>query len=173
MRTKSLIPAAAVVFAASLALAAPASAAVTFDSATGTGFVGKGDVQTAFGWNNPALQSKAKDLSFTYSTTDTYEAVCSWTTGEGTRGEKTHNVDHKKKTALSSTVAYDARVKNQITGFILSGSGATTTTGGEVPLIDGPCMGNPGHDGTWTSVDLTGSTGGLYLVHAGTAVLLQ
>ena len=29
-----------------------ALASVTFDSATGKGFVGKGDVQIAFNWNN-------------------------------------------------------------------------------------------------------------------------
>src|SRR5918996_4693526 len=36
-----------------------AFALVTFDPSTGTGFVGKGDVQTAFGWNNKQLQNNA------------------------------------------------------------------------------------------------------------------
>ncbi|MEV7181816.1 hypothetical protein, partial [Kitasatospora sp. NPDC093679] len=46
---------------AAIALGAtPASAAAGFDAATGTGFVGKGDVQTALGYNNAALQ-KAVD----------------------------------------------------------------------------------------------------------------
>jgi Spy/CpxP family protein refolding chaperone len=31
-------------------------AAVTFNPSTGIGFVGKGDVQNAFGWNNADLQ---------------------------------------------------------------------------------------------------------------------
>jgi hypothetical protein len=38
---------------AALLLVLPAAASVNLDPATGTGFVGKGDVQSAFGWNNP------------------------------------------------------------------------------------------------------------------------
>lgn len=54
--------------------AAPARAAVTFDptcsltASNGTGkcgFVGKGDVQFALGWNNDKLQKGAKNLTFT------------------------------------------------------------------------------------------------------------
>lgn len=44
---------------AAATLATVAIAAVTFDPVTGTGFVGKGDVQTAFGWNNQQLQQNA------------------------------------------------------------------------------------------------------------------
>jgi len=36
--------------------ATPALASVTFDSTTGKGFVGKGDVQTVLGYNNAALR---------------------------------------------------------------------------------------------------------------------
>jgi hypothetical protein len=32
---------------------------VTFNETNGTGFVGKGDVQVAFGWNNKQLQTNA------------------------------------------------------------------------------------------------------------------
>jgi opacity protein-like surface antigen len=51
--------------AAGIALATistAAVAAVTFDPATGTGFVGKGDIQLAFGWNNKAAQDNATAL---------------------------------------------------------------------------------------------------------------
>jgi hypothetical protein len=41
-----------------LATAGAAFAAITFNPDDGTGFVGKGDVQEAFGWNNHALQAK-------------------------------------------------------------------------------------------------------------------
>ena len=55
-----------------MALATTAQAAVTFDPETGTGFVGKGDVQVAFGWNNAQFQANATGLSFAYvATTDT------------------------------------------------------------------------------------------------------
>jgi hypothetical protein len=158
---------------ATLMFASIASAAVTFDSATGTGFVGKGDVQLAFGWNNSQLQKNAAGIAFTYNATDTYEAVCTFVTGEGTRGERTHNVEHNKRTGVKSVITYDARVRNQITGFTLTGLGETTTTGGSVPVVGGACMGNPGHDGEWSSVTLTGSTGGLYVSYEGTSKFLQ
>jgi hypothetical protein len=158
--------------AAVLAVAGPATAAVTFDSATGKGFVGKGDVQLAFSWNNAQLQKNASGVTFSYNATDSYEAVCTFTTGEGTKGEKTHNVDHKRSTVVASTIAYDPRVRNQITGFNLNGFGVTTSTGA-VPVVDGPCMGNEGHDGTWSSVTLVGSSGGLYVNYGGASVLLQ
>ena len=41
-----------------LAFASAANAAVTID-ATGKGFVGKGDVQTALGYNNTQMQANA------------------------------------------------------------------------------------------------------------------
>ncbi|HSK25425.1 MAG TPA: hypothetical protein VK894_00765, partial [Jiangellales bacterium] len=41
-----------------------AQAAVTFDAATGEGFVGKGDVQLALGYNNKQLQDNAGSLEF-------------------------------------------------------------------------------------------------------------
>lgn len=171
MRKTFLTAAAATAFAASLALAAPATAAVSFDPGTGTGFVGKGDVQTAFTWNNQQLQKNASGVSFSYESADNYSAVCEWITGEGTRGQKTHDVTHKVSTSVASTIAYDPRVKNQITGFNLNGLG-TTTSSGTVPVVDGPCMGNSGHGGTWTSVELTSSSGGLYVTYSGTSVQL-
>jgi hypothetical protein len=152
--------------AATVLLAGPASAAVTFDPATGTGFVGKGDVQLAFSWNNADLQSNAKSVAFSYEVTDTYEAVCTFSTGK-----KVHHIDHKVKSVVASTVAYDLRGKNQITGFTLTGLTGTTSDD-EAPVVTGPCMGNEGHEGTWTAVEKTGSVGGLSATFATTTVLL-
>ncbi|MGY4645795.1 hypothetical protein [Cellulomonas sp. URHB0016] len=45
--------------------AGAAQASVTLDAASGAGFVGKGDVQTALGWNNAVLQKNAESLTFT------------------------------------------------------------------------------------------------------------
>ncbi len=165
---------AATTFAATLALAAPATAAVTFDPATGEGFVGKGDVQTAFAWNNHQLQGNASGLSFTYESEATYDAVCQFVTGEGKRGEQTHTVSQKKKSSLESTITYEARAKNQITGFKLAGFGSTTTTG-TVPTLGGACLGQ-GANGTYISVTEVGSeSGGLYVNHTdlGLSSLLQ
>jgi hypothetical protein len=151
-------------------LATPAFAAVTFDPSTGTGFVGKGEVQRAFTWNNKQLQDFARGVSFSYDTTDSYSAVCTWTTGEGTRGERTHNVSHKFSSVALSAVDADPRQtkgqKQQFTGFILSGFGPTSETG-SAPVVGGPCMGNQGRHGVWSSVTPTGSTGGLWVRHDG------
>ena len=50
-----------------LAFASSANAA-TLDATTGAGFVGKGEVQSAFGWNNAKMQG-ATATGFTFSTT--------------------------------------------------------------------------------------------------------
>jgi hypothetical protein len=148
-------------------MATAAGATVTFNPSTGTGFVGKGDVQLAYGWNNATLQKNASGIGFVYVAQETYTAVCTWTTGEGTRGEQTHNVNHRTTTGISSTIAYDPRVRNQITGFTLTGILSTTTEVGTVPVVGGACPGNQGTDGVWTSVALTASTVELDVTYQG------
>lgn len=144
--------------AAALGLAAVASfasASVTYDPLAG-GFVGKGDVQLAFGLNNATLQKEVKLLSFTYNVSKQYEAVCTWITGEGKNGQRTHNVNHTEIYAVNSTVGYDARVKSQITGFFLKPVDLTAqpVLVGTEPVKGQPCPGNEGHAGTWSSATL-------------------
>lgn len=153
-----------------LAMGGTAAAAVTYDPATGYGFVGKGEVQIAYGWNNSTLQKNAKDVTFTSSqaasqalsqsaSQDGTQAVtqsmsqevsCTIVTGSERRpvrhyragdreGLKTGSRDGSRTGSRSGTlagtllssIAYDARVKNQITGFNLKGfrSTAFTATG--------------------------------------------
>jgi hypothetical protein len=161
--------------AAGAALAVISTAAIASVSVdnTGHGFVGKGDVQLAFGWNNAALQRNAAGVTFTYDTSSTYDAVCTFTTGEGTRGERIHNIHHTKHSGVIATVAYDARQRNQITGFILNGFSTPTEGGDPIPVVGGPCPGNQGTDGTWSSVTLTGEGGtGLSVNYGGVSVPL-
>jgi hypothetical protein len=66
----------ALAFVAALLVVLPAAASVTFDPLTGTGFVGKGDVQSAFGWNNQQLQANAAGVSFTYIVEGTLSQTC-------------------------------------------------------------------------------------------------
>jgi hypothetical protein len=128
---RTLLAAFAVPFtvAVVIGLAGTASATVTFDPSTGTGFVGKGDVQLALGWNNPQLQANAAGVTFSYNATDTYAAVCTFVTGAGTRGEQTHNVSVPRHATINSAIQYDARTHRQIDGFNLTGFGTTTTEG--------------------------------------------
>jgi hypothetical protein len=110
--------------AVATSIATVAHAAVNFDSTTGTGFVGKGDVQEALGFNNAQLQAQAGSLSFTYQDQAEYELTCS----KETRKQTVRNTFQRKQT-ISSTVAYDPRVRNQITGFKLTGFGTPTMEG--------------------------------------------
>lgn len=58
--TGRIIAAGVAVITTAVITMSPAFALVSFSSDTGTGFVGKGDVQSAFGWNNAAAPSLAK-----------------------------------------------------------------------------------------------------------------
>lgn len=150
----------------------PAMAAVTFNPTNGTGFVGKGDVQLAFGWNNSQLQANASKISFVSNSRATYAAVCVWTTGEGTRGEQSHTVTVTREAGMTSAVAYDARQRNQITGFNLLGFTGEVNVVGKVPVVGEVCPGQ-GTDGAWASVTQTGSTiGELVVKYNGYGVVL-
>ncbi|MDP2263450.1 MAG: hypothetical protein Q8K24_09870 [Hydrogenophaga sp.] len=154
---------------AAAAITTVAVAAVTYTPfPVSIGFVGKGDVQLITGWNNQQLQLNAPGVQFVESVTENYSAVCSWVTGEGTRGEKPHNVSHTRDTAVNASIAKELRrnsgTNEAVTGFNLTGPGSSVTTSGSVPVVNSPCMGNEGHDGTWSSVTLTSSTGQLLIV---------
>jgi hypothetical protein len=156
-------------------LAGVALATVTFNRSTGTGFVGKGDVQLAFGWNNAQLQNNSRLVSFAWNANDTYAAVCEWVTGEGTRGQRTHTVTIPRHTNINAAIAYDPRVKNQITGYNLKGYGITVTDGNP-PVVGEACVSDDGsgiaQNGVWISVDLVNSQGGLYANYSTRSVLI-
>jgi hypothetical protein len=155
-----------------VASATIAFAAVTFDSATGTGFVGKGDVQLAFGWNNQALQRNAAGVTFSYDAQEEYKYDCTFTVEVGRdKVREPRTQTRGKSTTVLGTIAYDARVRNQITGFNLNGFGQVTTTG-EAPVDGASCPGGQFNDGVISNVELTSSTGGLAVVYGGTSVPL-
>jgi len=166
-------PAKRAVLGLALAIASSAAFAAVFldtDNSydpNGSGFAGKGDVQNAFGGlNNAQLQSRAEDIDFSFESSDTYAATCTWTTAEGRPGEQTHIVTIPRHTAVNSVVDYEKRRNGgngQVTGFILTEFGATTTTG-TVPVLGGSCVG-VGTNGTWTAVEGPVSAGGVLMVH--------
>jgi hypothetical protein len=146
-------------------------AAVTFNPANGTGFVGKGDVQLAFNWNNNQLQQNAKDVTFSYNSTDTYDVTEEFDTGNPDKPKSInhHIITQDKSTTVNSSVTYDPRVRNQITGFNLTGKG-TTTTSGSIPQVGDSCPN--GFNCVVTDVQLVSSSGGLYAKYGGTSVLI-
>lgn len=157
-------------------MTAAALAAVTFNPADGTGFVGKGDVQDAFAWNNAQLQSNAAGVTFTYTATDTYAFTCEWWTGP-TRNRTQHFRDHQRSIDVTGTVAHDTRWSGgggrgnstpQVTGFALTGfgSGAVGEAGG-VPELGAPCPGFQGNDAVVVAVTAgpVGSVSALLVNH--------
>ncbi len=151
--------------AATALISTAAFASVSFNSSTGTGFVGKGDIQVLYGWNNAQLQSKAGGVSFAYDARDTYDVTCEWDTGN--HNIVHHIVDHPTHTNITSSIAYDPRQvkgQKQITGFNLNGFG-TTTSQGNVPEVGGSCPN--GNSGIITAVELVSSVGGLTVTYGG------
>lgn len=145
-KMKNLISAAGAVVLVAV-LVVPASAAVTFDAETGTGFIGKGDVQLAFGWNNKQLNDNAGGVSFSVTATSETSWDCL-----NTRNEKIQERSRTETTA--GLVAHLTRDnKKQVTGFNLTGYSGT----GSSTVVDGPALHScPNANGTWVLVE--GST---------------
>lgn len=129
---------------AALGSAGVASAAVTFDPATGEGFVGKGDVQLALGLNNKQVQDQANSIAtndFTYNATRTTVTEVEWTcTNTNNQNEQPRE---RTTTTESSTTGVVAAVtrdsKKQVTGFILDGyksSSSTSSSSTEGPRVN-------------------------------------
>jgi|SRR5215217_6289752 len=144
---KKIAPVGATAFVAVVLMGAfslPAAfAAVTFDPTTGTGFVGKGDVQTALGWNNKQLQDNAGSLEFTFVSTTVTET--SWICTND-RNENTQERERTTTTDTTGVVSSVARERNQITGFNLMGFEGTPTT---TSSTEGPKL-NSCPEGPWT-----------------------
>jgi hypothetical protein len=143
-----------------LAVAATAYADVEFNADTGTGFVGKGDVQLALGWNNKQLQDGASSAVFTYEASTV--TATTWTCDRD-GGTQTQERANTTTTTTQGVVSAVSRERNQINGFILNGfDGAPTTTS----ETDGPKVGSCPTG--WTAIDLVEGepqvvAGGLYV----------
>jgi hypothetical protein len=157
--------------AAVLVAGAASASAYTMDSA-GVGWVGKGEVQTAYDWNNKTMQDNVAGVTFVYESSATFEVVCEF----DTPGNH-HVITQTRSTSVSATVGSQARKNSQgkdgpMTGWYLTGFGATTTEGASVPSVGDGCPGNSGL-GAVTSVEQTGAgEGGLYAVWNGERRLL-
>ncbi|MFN3620944.1 hypothetical protein [Sphingorhabdus sp.] len=152
-------------FAASLALATistAAVAAVEFYPATGTGFVGKGDVQLALGLNNAQLQTAT--VAFTYNSTVVSEVTWECT---NSKNEKVQDRERTTTSSVQGVVAASARVKNQITGYNLNGYSESSSSGS---TSEGPALNScPDDSGNWSltspagNPEIVSSTGGLFV----------
>jgi hypothetical protein len=145
---KKIAPVAVTAFVAAMLVGAfsfttTAYAAVTFDSGSGTGFVGKGDVQEAFDWNNKQLQQNAPGVSFEFVSTTISERE--WTcTNNNNQNEQVR--ERTTTTTTTGLVDSIARERNQITGFNLQGFSGEPT---ESSTTEGPPV-NSCPSGPWT-----------------------
>lgn len=166
----------ALLLGATMVLAATAAfATVTFDPNTGTGFVGKGDVQLAFGWNNAMVQANATGVSFEYDSSATYDVTIEFDTGNSDHNVTHHTLTQNKATAVNDQVVSSMRTNTHgdLTGFNLTGLGTPIVTGDAIPNVGDPCPN--GNLGTCTVTAVTlisGGAGGLYVVYGGNKVLL-
>ena len=112
---------------AGLMLAGAASASTTFDPSSGTGFVGKGDVQQVFGLTNAQLQTDAGNIGFTYNSTDTKVTETTWTC-VNSQGHNQYKSDTTTTTTTSTGITDTvARTKTQVNGFNLNGFSSSST----------------------------------------------
>lgn len=114
MKTKLLT------LASVLALSFAANASVTYDE-EGVGFVGKGDVQSLFGWNNHELQANAEFVQFRMISPG---GSASWKcSGINPGGNTVTNTKGVESLAMNANVSMDARKNRagQVTGFLLNG----------------------------------------------------
>jgi hypothetical protein len=124
----------AVSIVAGVLLTGTALAAVTFDPATGAGFVGKGDVQDVFGWNNKGLQDNAGAVQFQAASEVVTEVswICT-----NSNNQQTQERARTTTTTVEGVVSSVGRLKNQITGFNLLGyDGAPSQSS----TTDGPAL---------------------------------
>jgi hypothetical protein len=123
-------------------VAVAAFASVTLNP-DGTGFVGKGDVQLVYGWNNKQLQDNAGSIHFRVNSV-------SQTTWECKNSNNEHIQQRHCTTTTQGLVSCTAREKTQITGFNLTGYVGAPTTSTQGPVL------NSCPSGPWSYVE--GST---------------
>jgi hypothetical protein len=133
------------------------------------GFVGKGDVQTAFSWNNPQLQNNASGLKFSYTESTTYDYTIEFDTGNEHHTEH-HTITHTRTNSVSSKIQYDARAKNQVNGFLLT-SQQITDSGGPVPNVGDTCPNGDLGTCSVTSVNVISTSGDGFDVTFGTTTV--
>lgn len=141
---------ASVALASLVLLAGVALATITFDAESGTGFVGKGDVQYTLGWNNKQLQDNAAAVKFQVSSEVVTEVswICT-----NTNNENTQERERTTTTTVAGLVESIARERNQITGFNLLRYDGDVTEGDST--TEGPAA-DSCPSGPWTLTTAAG-----------------
>ena len=156
---------------AAIATISTAALAIVDVNDEGVGFVGKGDVQLKYGWNDQALQKNASGVSFSFNVEEEYKYDCTFTieVGGKVKTQEPQTTRRGKTVKVDSSISYGARTNTnaKITGFNLNGFGPDLNSDGTVPVDGGYCPGGPLNDGVISNVELNSSTGGLFVSYGG------
>lgn len=173
MKTISLkVAAATLALTGLMSLAAPAMASVSFDPATGTGFVGKGDVQTIFSWSNKNLQDNASTVDFRVNSVTETSWTCTKVVVQGNDQVREIVQQRSTETSTMGLITSVARENSKgkdgaVTGFYLTGY-----EGSPLLATDGPAPGSCPADPSGFVYDdnavTTVSGGGLQVTRDGT-----
>lgn len=160
------------VFVAVAALLTTTAFASTFDQYSGTGFVGKGEVQSVFRWNNFATQQEANNVLFSYNSSRSYDVTIEFDTGNPASPHGTTHLVVNQNQETSVTGSVDTRKNGQYSGWNLTGLGPTVS-GDPLPSVGDACPNGDLATCHVTAVTLISSTGGLFVTWRGNTVQLQ
>jgi hypothetical protein len=130
-----------------IGLMGTALGAVTFDAESGEGFVGKGDVQLVYGWNNKQLQDNADKVDFRVSAVSETTWTCSRPAPTPNDPDREIVQERSQTTTIQGLVTTVARESSKgklgpVTGFNLLGYEEGSTESSEGPAV-GTCPANP------------------------------
>lgn len=153
MKTSIISIVAVAAATSALAFAPSASASVVVDS-QGHGFVGKGDVQVALGWNNKQLQDGAAGTVFTYRAQTVQESTWTCVNGHNANEQYRARTTTSTVSGIASSVARETSKGKDgaVTGFRLTGLNGSETSQSST---EGPALGScPNSNSTFTVTDL-------------------
>ena len=173
MNRKSML---AFALAGAIATTVTLLADVDFDAATGTGFSGKGDVQSAFGWNNEEAQLHIPEVTFAAELVQTEKQGC-YITGVPPVPATQVGYRHHSRTATRD-VNFDPRIHHQIDGIFLTGyasdeiewSDWSDPVGDNGETVGNACPGFPGTHPAKAWIDEGTVATGLFVTWEGTTV---
>jgi hypothetical protein len=155
-----------------IATSAAALAAIEWTPENG-GFVGKGDVQSAFGWNNTGMQANYQAITFVYEASGGYSFECEWWTGPD--HNRTHHANIKTVGLdVDAAIVSHARITGQFTGWDLEALDGIAAATAYPENSDCGAVGNEMKSIVPGSIQaITGSGGALYADFNGDRRLLQ
>jgi hypothetical protein len=159
-----------------IASSAAALAAIEWTPENG-GFVGKGDVQSAFGWNSQGMDANSEAITFVYETTGGFSFECEWWTGPD-HNRQHHTNEKTIELDVDAVVTGTRRLNGAVAVF----TGWNLDALGEIDdVVGGPVDSDCGAEGNGMKSIVPGSieplsgsgTGALYAVFNGERRLLQ